>query len=149
MPRLASPWAKQLLRRLLSVEIAETRSERYIRLISSARSGISEIAPPAAAQAAAQGGIIIDVRERREFERGHPIGAINIPRGRLELEIESYVPQENQPLLCLCDDGSRSVLAAETLIRMGFSSVYSIEGGFRAWVEAGLPARTNRHLMEE
>lgn len=149
MPLLASPWAKQLLRRLLSVEAAETCSQRYLRLIATARPGISEITPPAAAQAAAQGATIIDVRERREFERGHPIGAISIPRGRLELEIDNYAPREEQTLLCLCDDGSRSILAAETLLRMGFTSVHSIEGGFREWVESGLPARTNRHLMEE
>jgi sulfur-carrier protein adenylyltransferase/sulfurtransferase len=76
---------------------------------------------------------IIDVREPEDFANGHVPGAINIPRGMLELEIDELVPNQNQPVVLYCGGGSRSALAAQTLQIMGYDQVKSLAGGWRHW----------------
>ncbi|NZA27853.1 sulfurtransferase [Luteimonas sp. SJ-92] len=116
-------------------------------LVQEARSRIREIAPQQAA--AAEGCVLVDVREPAEFQTGHLPGAINIPRGVLEFEVEAHpavanvadpaLARKDRPLLVYCRTGGRAALAADALQRMGFSDVRSIAGGIVAWTEAGLP----------
>ena len=80
---------------------------------------------------------VIDVREKHEWEEGHIPGAVHVPRGYLELQIEGRVHDKDQPVLLYCAGGVRSVLAARTLHEMGYSNVQSLRGGFTAWKDAG------------
>jgi rhodanese-related sulfurtransferase len=84
------------------------------------------------------GGLLIDVREADEFSKEHAIGARHLSRGVLEMKIEEVEPDVNRPIVCYCGGGNRSALAAESLKRMGYSSVSSMGGGFKAWRGAGM-----------
>lgn len=97
--------------------------------------------------------LLIDVREPAEFAQGHISGAINYPRGVLEMQLhhhpavaakgcspEAALAQlATHPLYLICRSGARSALAAESLQRMGFHHVYSVAGGMQAWQEQQLP----------
>ena len=96
--------------------------------------------------------ILIDVREPDEFQQGRVDRAVNYPRGVLEMKIHQHPavaaqcePQlaltelAGRPVYLICRSGARSALAALSLQQMGFSQVYSVAGGFQAWLDAGLP----------
>lgn len=74
---------------------------------------------------------LIDVRERQEFDAGHPCGAIWLGKGIIERDIEALFPERETPLYLYCGGGYRSVLAADNLQRMGYAQVCSINGGWR------------------
>jgi sulfur-carrier protein adenylyltransferase/sulfurtransferase len=76
---------------------------------------------------------IIDVREAIEYQHGCIPNAVSLPRGILELEIDEVVTNAEQAIVVYCGGGSRSALAAQTLGIMGYTKVYSLTGGFRAW----------------
>ncbi len=81
----------------------------------------------------------IDVREDNEFALDHAAGARHIGRGILERDIEAAVPAHDDAIVLYCGGGFRSALAALNLKRMGYTRVVSMDGGMRAWREAGLP----------
>ena len=120
-------------------------------LVADAHSRIQCISPQQL-QAAQGDLIVIDVREPGEFAEGHVPGAINLPRGVLEFKIEAHpaLACETSPALAdrerrialYCLTGGRSALATDSLQRMGFSQLVSLEGGFTAWKDAGLPVTT-------
>jgi len=86
------------------------------------------------------GAVFLDVREPEEFKAGHIPGAINIPRGLLEFQIEQQAPDKNQTIVVYCRSGNRSALAAATLMKMGYKSILNMDGGWKAWQDAGYPA---------
>ncbi len=92
---------------------------------------------------------LIDVREKLEWDEGHVPGAVHVPRGYLELRIESAVPDKTAPIVLYCAGGTRSLLAGRTLRDMGYSNVTSVRGGFTAWKDAGLPFVIPRTLTSE
>ncbi len=81
----------------------------------------------------------VDVREDNEYATDHARGARHIGRGVLERDVETLIPDKNAPLVLYCGGGFRSVLAAESLGKMGYTHVVSMDGGMRAWREAGYP----------
>ena len=97
----------------------------------------------------AQPPILIDVRERDEYEEGALKGAVHIPRGFLELQVENRVPDRTQPVVVYCAGGARSALAAKALQDMGYTRVSSLAGGFGSWKNAGLPYAVPRTLTED
>lgn len=84
---------------------------------------------------------LVDVREDDEWRRGHLPGATHIGRGVLERDVERAIPRRDAPIVLYCGGGYRSALAAESLGRMGYTDVQSMDGGFRAWSDAGFPVR--------
>jgi molybdopterin/thiamine biosynthesis adenylyltransferase/rhodanese-related sulfurtransferase len=92
---------------------------------------------------------LVDVREKLEWNDGHLPGAIHVPRGFLELQIEEAVPDKERPVLLYCAGGVRSLLAAETLRQMGYAHPISMAGGYTAWKNAGLPTVQPRTLSDE
>ncbi len=86
--------------------------------------------------------MILDVREGEETQNGAIRGAQLLPRGFLELRIENLEPRRDRTIVVYCSGGVRSALAADTLTQMGYRNIYSLVGGFKAWVEDGnLPQR--------
>ncbi len=81
----------------------------------------------------------IDVREDEEFVKDRAQGARHIGRGVIERDIESLVPDKQAEIVLYCGGGYRSALAAESLGQMGYTNVWSMDGGIRAWREAGYP----------
>jgi rhodanese-related sulfurtransferase len=82
---------------------------------------------------------LVDTREDSEWERGHITGAIHIGRGVIERDIERLIPDTSAPLVLYCGGGFRSALAAESLQRMGYTNVLSMDGGWKGWNGAGYP----------
>jgi rhodanese-related sulfurtransferase len=83
--------------------------------------------------------VLIDVRETEEWTTGHAASALHISRGVLEGRIEAAVPDKDKRIILYCAGGARSALAAESLQRMGYLNVYSLDGGMAACKAAGLP----------
>jgi sulfur-carrier protein adenylyltransferase/sulfurtransferase len=103
------------------------------------RQRVAEISPAEALARQARGALLIDVREDHERADGSPAGALGLSRGFLELRIEDSEPDRDRPMLAVCASGRRSLLAAETLQRMGYRHVASVAGGFQRWKSEGLP----------
>ena len=82
---------------------------------------------------------LIDVREDAEWEAGHAEGAEHLGKGIIERDIEASVPDKSTELILYCGGGYRSALAADVLQRMGYTQVFSMAGGWKAWKEAGAP----------
>ena len=76
---------------------------------------------------------LIDVREREDAEKGTIPGAVNVPRGILEHNIDQVTTDKDRKIVCYCGGGSRSALAAASLKKMGFKNVISLAGGYRGW----------------
>ncbi|MDM0020977.1 MBL fold metallo-hydrolase [Variovorax saccharolyticus] len=83
--------------------------------------------------------IVLDVRERDAFEAGHIPGARLLPRGQLELRVNQELPDPTRRILTCCELGYISTLAAATLREMGFLHAVALDGGMKAWREAGYP----------
>jgi len=83
--------------------------------------------------------ILIDVREESEFAKDHLPGAMHMGKGVIERDIESRVPDTGTSLVLYCGGGFRSALAADNLQKMGYTNVFSMEGGIRGWREKGFP----------
>jgi rhodanese-related sulfurtransferase len=81
----------------------------------------------------------IDVREDHEFAADHARGAVHVGRGVLERDVEALIPDKAAPVVLYCGGGFRSALSADNLQKMGYSNVVSMDGGMRAWREAGYP----------
>lgn len=82
---------------------------------------------------------LMDVREDNEFAKDHAKGAAHLGRGILERDIETVIPDKRAEIILYCGGGYRSALAAESLRQMGYINVRSMDGGMRAWREAGYP----------
>ena len=85
---------------------------------------------------------LVDVREDREWALDHVAGARHIGRGVLERDVENLIPDKAAPIVLYCGGGFRSALAADNLQKMGYTNVISMDGGIRAWREAGYPVET-------
>lgn len=92
--------------------------------------------------------VLLDVREKDETRAGFIPGAIQLPRGFLEIQIEQKVPDKNAPLVLYCAGGTRSALAAKTLIDMGYTNVESANPGFVRWKDLGFPIETPPQLSD-
>ena len=113
---------------------------RFEKLVADAKKNIKEISSQdAAAKSQSSDAVIVDVREKDEWDEEHIPGAIHMSRGTIELDIEEKVPDTNAMIVCHCGGGGRSALAAESLQKMGYKNVRSMVGGFKAWKAAGLP----------
>ncbi len=108
------------------------------RWLAALRSRIPQVSAEQAHARQRAGALLIDVRDDNERASGAPEDALGISRGFLELRIEQAEPDRDRELLLLCGSGQRSLLAAETLQRMGYARVASVTGGIAAWKAAGL-----------
>jgi len=82
---------------------------------------------------------LVDVREESEFAAGHAAGATHISKGVMERDIEKLIPDPAAPIVLYCGGGFRSALAAVNLQQMGYTNIVSMDGGWKAWNDAGLP----------
>jgi len=122
-----------------------------MEMIQEARAQVREL-PPSDVSASIDRGeidLVVDVREPEEWSRGHIPGSVNIPRGMLELRADPASPVSDHELsknrnarivvYCLQAPSARSLLAAQTLERMGYTNVSGIQGGLLNWRNEGLP----------
>lgn len=118
-------------------------------MVAEAKARIREIGADELRELQAGGVPVVDVREPGEFAEGHIPGAVNIPRGVLEFEVDGHpavncvrdpaLGHRGQPVIINCRSGARSALAADALRQLGFAQPLSLAGGFVGWANAGLP----------
>jgi molybdopterin/thiamine biosynthesis adenylyltransferase/rhodanese-related sulfurtransferase len=106
-------------------------------LLRAAKATVSSISTEAAAERIASGYTVLDVREPDEYQEGALPGAIHIPRGHLESQVENRLSDKTKPVLVYCASGVRSVFAANTLQQLGYETVDEMAGGFNRWKDEG------------
>ena len=117
-------------------------SEGFLKLVNEAKSRIREVTvaetqarlaadPPTESKAR-----LIDVREDDEWRAGHALGAEHLGKGIIERDIETAAPDKSAELILYCGGGYRSALVADVLQQMGYTNVYSMAGGWKAWKES-------------
>ena len=114
-------------------------AEGFLALVNDAKSRVKEIDIAQFKAMPAGSYQLIDVREDNEWAAGHAAGATHLGKGIIERDIEGKVPDKDATLVLYCGGGYRSALVADALQKMGYRNPISLDGGWRAWNEAGLP----------
>jgi rhodanese-related sulfurtransferase len=116
-------------------------AERFLKLVAESKSKVREctIADIKPRLDRGDSFYLIDTREESEWAAGHLPKAIHLGKGVIERDIEATIPDPNAEIVLYCGGGFRSALAAENLQRMGYTNVISMDGGIRAWKDAGFP----------
>ena len=114
---------------------------RFLKIVNDAKSRIQETNVDQVKRKLDRGDkfVLVDVREESEFAKDHLPGAIHLGKGVIERDVEARFPDLNTLLVLYCGGGFRSALAADSLQKMGYTSVLSMDGGIRVWREKGLP----------
>lgn len=123
---------------------AVDHSPGFLKLVEGVLPNVREVDVAEAQRRTAQGAILVDVREDREWEAGHARGAVHIGKGVIERDIEQKVPDARAEIILYCGGGFRSALAADSLRKMGYRNVASMAGGWRAWEAAGGDVETDK-----
>ena len=116
-------------------------SEGFLKLVNGAKSRIREVTVDETRQRmqSDKAVLLIDVREDSEWEAGHAAGSSHLGKGIIERDIEATVPDKATEVILYCGGGYRSALAADVLQQMGFTNVFSMAGGWKAWKDSGAP----------
>jgi rhodanese-related sulfurtransferase len=114
---------------------------QFLRLVNEAKSRVKEtnVADVKRRREAGEKFILVDVREDNEWANGHLPGAVHLGKGIIERDIEQRVPDTNAKVILYCGGGFRSALVADNLQKMGYTNVESMDGGWKGWLDAGLP----------
>jgi len=114
-------------------------SEGFLKVVNDAKSRIHEVTIEETKQRmkANADARLIDVREDNEWEASHAAGAEHLGKGIIERDIEATVPDKSTELILYCGGGFRSALAADVLQTMGYTNVFSMAGGWKAWRDSG------------
>ena len=116
-------------------------SPGFLKSVNDAKSRVRENTPEDVKrkQEAGERFHFVDVREDNEWQKGHAAGAIHLGKGIIERDIETAVPDKTTELILYCGGGYRSALAADVLQQMGYTNVFSMAGGWKAWKDSGAP----------
>ena len=114
-------------------------SEEFLKVVHDAKSRVNECDVAGAREKIADGSVLIDVREDNEYAAGHAEGARHMGRGIIERDIVQTFPDKETEIVLYCGGGYRSALAADMLQKMGYTNVWSMDGGWQAWQDAGAP----------
>jgi rhodanese-related sulfurtransferase len=116
-------------------------SPQFLKLVKDAKTRVAEtnIADVKRRIDAREKLVLVDVREDNEWAQGHVPGAVHLGKGIIERDIEARVPDTGAKVVLYCGGGFRSALVADNLQKMGYTNVESMDGGWRGWLEAGLP----------
>jgi rhodanese-related sulfurtransferase len=113
----------------------------FLALVNDAKSRVKEIDIEGykKMRTANEPHVLVDTREESEFAAGHVAGAVHLSKGIIERDIETKVPDKSAKLVLYCGGGFRSALVADNLQKMGYLDAISLDGGWRALKESGLP----------
>ena len=116
-------------------------TEGFLKIVNDAKSSVKEVTVAETQQrlAANPDALLIDVREDNEWHAAHAQGAEHLGKGVIERDIETVVPDKSTELILYCGGGYRSALATDSLQKMGYTNVWSMAGGWKAWKESGAP----------
>jgi rhodanese-related sulfurtransferase len=116
-----------------------SHSPGFLALVDDAKSRIRQVDIDGYKALRDEPHVLIDTREDHEWAAGHAAGAIHLSKGVIERDIETRLPDRTTTLVLYCGGGYRSALSADALQKMGYTNVISLDGGWRAWNDAGLP----------
>jgi len=118
-----------------------THSPEFLKLVNDAKTRIRETDVAGYKKMLAQGEkvLLIDTREESEWAAGHAAEALHLSKGIIERDIEAKVPDKQTSMVLYCGGGFRSALVADNLQKMGYQNAISLDGGWRAWQQSGLP----------
>jgi rhodanese-related sulfurtransferase len=116
-------------------------SEGFLKVVDDAKTRIREVTVEKTRErlAANRDALLVDVREDHEWIDSHAAGAIHLGKGIIERDVETTVPDKSAEMILYCGGGYRSALAADVLQKMGYTNVFSMAGGWKAWKESGAP----------
>jgi rhodanese-related sulfurtransferase len=121
--------------------MAANHPQRFLAIVNDARSRVRETTVDEVKQRMDKGDkfVLVDVREDREYDADHIVGAVHLGKGVIERDIEKAYPDLNTELVLYCGGGFRSALAADNLQKMGYTNVISMDGGIRDWRQKSYP----------
>lgn len=116
-------------------------NEGFLKMVNASKARIQEcqIADVVAWRNAGEEFVLVDTREDSEWQKGSIEGAVHLGKGVIERDVEKQYPDKNTKLVLYCGGGFRSALAADALQQMGYTNVWSMDGGIRGWREQNLP----------
>jgi rhodanese-related sulfurtransferase len=114
-------------------------SDEFLAVVNDARSRIREVSVDETIKRMEHGAQLIDVREDNEWKDGHAAGAHHMGRGVIERGVVQTIPNKSAELILYCGGGYRSALASDMLQKMGYTNVFSMAGGWKAWKESDAP----------
>jgi rhodanese-related sulfurtransferase len=116
-------------------------SEGFLKIVNDAKSRIKEVDVAETRERLQENpdAKLVDVREDNEWDAAHAAGSIHLGKGIIERDIETTVPDKSTELILYCGGGYRSALVADVLQNMGYTNVFSMAGGWKAWKESGAP----------
>ena len=120
----------------------KSHSQGFLNLVNDAKSRIKQIDVEQYKSMPKGGHVLVDVREDNEWAAGHAAGAVHLSKGIIERDIEKQIPDKSAKIVLYCGGGFRSALVADALQKMGYENPISLDGGWRAWNEAGLPVES-------
>jgi rhodanese-related sulfurtransferase len=120
-------------------------SEGFLQRVNDSKSRIREVTVEETRErmAADERVRLIDVREDNEWQAAHAAGAEHLGKGIIERDIEAEVPDKATEVILYCGGGFRSALAADVLQQMGYTNVFSMAGGWKAWKDSGAPVKSD------
>ena len=107
-------------------------TEKFQQLADTAMAQVPGVAPDQGDGLLAQGAVALDIRDKEEHDADHLAGSLHVSRGKLEMNIESILPDLNTTVLCYCNANNRGALSANTLRQMGYANASFIAGGLKA-----------------
>lgn len=121
--------------------MAKQHASGFVNIVNDAKSRVTEctVDDVAAWKDAGEEFHLVDVREDNEWGRGHLPGAQHLGKGIIERDVENAIPDHSAKIVLYCGGGYRSALAADNLQKMGYTNVFSMDGGYSGWKEAGHP----------
>jgi rhodanese-related sulfurtransferase len=121
--------------------MAHQHSPAFLQLVQDAKNRIRELTVDQVRAKLDRGErfTLVDVREDNEWAKDHVTGAIHLGKGIIERDAEQRLPDKKAEIVLYCGGGFRSALAADNLQKMGYTNVYSMDGGIRGWREKSYP----------
>ena len=121
--------------------MAVAHSPGFLKLVNDAKTRVEQIdiGDYRSMRESGEEHTLVDTREDNEWAAGHVAGAVHISKGVIERDIETKVPNKRAMLVLYCGGGFRSALAADNLQKMGYTNAISLDGGWKALKESGIP----------
>ncbi len=129
--------------------MAQQHSPGFLKIVQDAKSRIRELTVDQVKAKLERGEKLhlVDVREESEWAKDHVTGAVHLGKGILERDAEQRLPDKRAEIVLYCGGGFRSALAADNLQKMGYTNVYSMDGGIRGWREKSYPLTTGGSIL--
>ena len=121
-------------------------SEGFLALVNDAKTRIKEVSvdETRGRMKSNPNAKLVDVREDHEWDAAHAAGSIHLGKGIIERDVEVTIPDKATEVILYCGGGYRSALAADVLQQMGYTNVFSMAGGWKAWKESGADIESNK-----